>query len=249
MGSNPADEAIPSPPRTHRRRRLRGALFCATGAMAVYLLTAYVVIPQYWVRYAHRHPSFADVPGITRTGHDTPGDPLNVALVGTETELKQLLLAAEWHPADPLTFRSCLHIAQASVLKRPYEDAPVSNLYLFARKQDLAFQRSVGNNPSRRHHVRFWRSDETSDERPVWVGAAIYDDRVGISRQTGQVTHHTAADIDVERGVLFRDLEGTGRLAEVYFQDDFHQARQGKNGGGHPWFTDGRLQVGIIGRD
>ena len=32
------------------------------------------------------------------------------------------MVAAKWYPADPLTFESCLEIAEATVLKRPYDD-------------------------------------------------------------------------------------------------------------------------------
>ena len=28
--------------------------------------------------------------------------------------------------------------------------------------------------------------------------------------------------------------------------DDFHKTREGRNGGGDPWRTDGKLYVGII---
>ena len=216
--------------------------------LVVYLVGAYVIMPAAWKRYAKRHPSLDDVPRITHTGAGIPGDPLNVALIGTETEVKKIMLAAKWYPADPLTLRSCLEIAEASVLKRPYDEAPVSNLYLFGRKQDLAFEQPVGNDPRQRHHVRFWRTDEVDqDGRPVWVGSAVYDKRVGVSRRTGQVTHVTAADVDAERDYLFHDLEGTGDLSEVYVLDDFHKVREGKNGGGDPWHTDGRLFVGVIG--
>jgi hypothetical protein len=240
----PTPEPI-APPRERHRRWRRWAVG-GVCVVALYLLTAYVLIPRIWVRYAHRHPSFDNVPGITLTGDDRPGDPLNVALVGTETEVKKIMLAAHWYPADRLTFRSCLEIAEASVLKRPYADAPVSNLYLFGRKQDLAFEHPVGDNPRRRHHVRYWQTDQTADGRPLWIGSAIYDDHVGINRETGQVTHHTAADIDAERDLLFRDLVATGDLAELYFVDDFHKVRRWKNGGGDPWSTNGRLEVGII---
>jgi len=41
-------------------------------------------------------------------------------------------------------------------------------------------------------------------------------------------------------------LNGTGEIAEVYYVDDFHKIREGKNGGGDPWRTDGRLAVGVI---
>jgi hypothetical protein len=218
-----------------------------SGLLVVWLIGAYLIIPALWKRYAHRHPSLEDIPRITYTGSDIPGDPLNVSLIGTETELKKIMLAARWYPADALTLRSCLLIAEDSVLKRSYEDAPVSNLYLFGRKQDLAFEQPVGDNPRQRHHVRYWRSDKVDpDGRPVWMGAAIYDQKVGLSHTTGQITHHTAADIDAERDKLFDDLWRTGDLAEQYIEEGFHTIHEGHNGGGDPWKTDGNLFVGVI---
>jgi hypothetical protein len=213
----------------------------------VWAIVAYLVMPALWKRYAHRHPSLEDMPRITHTGSDIAGDPLNTALIGTETEVKKLMLAARWYPADRLSVRSSLLIAVDTVMKRSYEDAPVSNLYLFGRKQDLAFQQPVGNDPRQRHHVRYWCSDKVDpDGRPVWIGAAIYDRRVGLSHTTGQITHHTAADIDTERDKLFDDLKQTGDLAEEYIIEGFHQNRQGRNGGGDPWHTDGNLIVGVL---
>jgi hypothetical protein len=215
--------------------------------LLAYLLLAYVVAPAVWTRYVRRHPSLDDVPAITHTGSGIPGDPLNVALIGTEKELKTIMLAAGWYPADALTLRSCLEIAAGTLLKRPYDDAPVSSLYLFGRKEDLAFERPVGDNPRHRHHVRFWQAGQMDwDGRPVWVGSAIYDKRVGFSRTTGQVTHVTAPDIDAERGYLFACLGKTNDLSETYVVDNFHKVRSGRNGGGDPWQTDGRLFVGVI---
>ena len=249
MATDPIDELKPAitPPPSQRNRRWRRYAVLGGGLLAVYLLMAYVLLPAFWIRYTHRHPSLQDIPGVTHTADGIPGDPLNVALIGTETELKAIMVAAKWYPADPLTLRSCLEIAEASVLKRPYDAAPVSNLYLFGRREDLAFEQPVGDNPRHRHHVRFWRTEKADpDGRPVWVGSAIYDDRVGLNRETGQVTHHTEPDIDTERDYLFRDLQGTGDLAEGYFIDGFHKVLKGKNGGGDPWYTDGRLEVGLI---
>jgi len=157
------------------------------------------------------------------------------------------MLAANWYPADPLTLRSCLRIASATVLKRKYDDAPVSNLYLFGRKQDLAFEKPVGNDPRKRNHVRFWDTGlKDEDGRPVWVGSATYDERVGLSHTTGQITHHISGDVDGERDKLFRDLEATGELLDAYYIDGFHKILEGRNGGGDPWHTDGKLYYGVI---
>lgn len=222
----------------------------ATGVFALlllYLAVAYLLLPFAWRRYAHRHLSWEESPRITHTANGIPGDPLNLALVGSEEEVSKAMLTAGWFPADPLTLKSCLKIAVASVLKRTYDDAPVSNLFLFDRKQDLAFEQPVGDNPRKRHHVRFWKWDKLGpDDRAVWLGSATYDERVGLSRTTGQITHFVAPEVDTERDYLVRDLQGAGEVAEAYFVDGFHKQREGRNGGGNPWHTDGNLSVAVI---
>jgi hypothetical protein len=241
-----------SPSATLSRRRPVWKLLVLVGLTLVlgYLAIAYFLLPHWWIFYARRHPSFDDTPRITLMGDKHPGDPLNVALVGTQDELDLIMLKAGWYPADPLTLKSCWKIASATVRKRTYDKAPVSNEYLFGRKQDLAFEKPVGNNPRQRHHVRFWLApQESPDGRPVWVGAAIYDDKVEISRTTLQFTHGTAPDVDTERDFLFHDLEQTHDLAEVFFINDFHEVKEGRNGSGDRWYTDGRLEVGIIVED
>ena len=99
---------------------------------------------------------------------------------------------AGWFPADKITLASSVRIAADTVLRRPDDDAPVSNLFLFGRKQDLAFEQPLKGGPGKRHHVRFWLWDELYEGRQGWFGAATYDTSVGLSHTTGQVTHHIA---------------------------------------------------------
>src|SRR6185369_7635066 len=181
-----------------------------------YLVIAYLLVPLIWRRVERRHPALDAAPDITHTGSGIPGDPLNVGLIATEEEVHRALLAAGWHPADAITLRSSIRIAGSTVLHRSYEDAPVSSLYLWGRKQDLAFEQPVGDDPRRRHHVRFWRSDSVDAQgRLLWAGGATYDERVGFSHTTGQITHHIAADVDTERDHLIDCLEQAGMLAEM----------------------------------
>jgi hypothetical protein len=239
-----ADVSMPATPlRVLRRRVFALIVFLVTS----YLMAAYLLAPRLWRRYVRHHPALADLPGITRTASGVPADPLNVALTGTREEVLRIVLAAKWFPADPLTLRSSWKIARAAVLKHPYDDAPVSNLFLFGRKEDLAFEQPIGGNPRERHHVRFWKTERVDiDGRPVWIGAAIFDRRVGLSRTTGQITHITAPDVDTERDYLIGGLQRTGGLLETYVEDNFHTTLKGKNGGGDPWYTDGALHVGVI---
>jgi hypothetical protein len=230
-----------------RRRYLKRAAISVSVVLLLYAIVAYVLVPLGWIRYAHRHPGWADAPRITHTIVDIPGDPVNLALVGSEAEVKKLMLAAGWFPADSLTLKSCLEMAEAAVFKRTYDDAPVSNLFLFGRKQDLAFEQPVGDNPRKRHHVRFWKWDKRwADDRPVWFGAATYDERVGLSHTTGEVTHHIAPDVDTERQHVIGDLERLGDVAEVQVVPGFHKDCEGRNGGGDPWHTDGNLSVAVL---
>jgi hypothetical protein len=218
--------------------------------VAIYVAVAYLALPTAWRVMERRHPALADVPRITHTKNGIHGDPLNVALVATEAELHRGILAAGWLPADPITLESSLRIAADSVFRRSYPEAPVSSLYVWNRKQDLAFEQAAGNDPRKRHHVRFWQSDQReNDGRPLWIGAATFDAHVGLSHTTGQITHHIASDVDAERDKLLADLEQAGRLSAVEWYDGFQSPRQGRNGGGDRWVTDGRLPVGVFKRE
>lgn len=194
------------------------------------------------------HPALARLPRHTTTSKGHQGDAVNVALVGTEDELHQALARAGWYAADPITFKTSLRIAADVVLHKPYAHAPVSDLYLWGRKQDAAFEQPVGKSPKQRHHVRFWRSAEVDQSgKPLWVGAATYDERVEISRTTLGVTHKIAPAIDRERNKIVTDAIRAGMLDGYYWVNEFHRQSEGRNGGGDRYFTDRRLAIGVIG--
>jgi hypothetical protein len=242
----PTSLAVETLPRQRRKLLMTGAIGLGAVLLA-YFIVAYLVMPAVWKRYARRHPAIDATPGITVTGDKHPGDPINVALIGSQADLQRIMLAARWFPADPLGLGSDVKIAADTVLKRPYDDAPVSNLYLWGRKEDLAFEQPVGDDPRQRHHVRFWKSIELDAQgRPAWMGSATYDQRVGLSHTTGQITHHIDGNVDAERNHLFENLQQTGELTEVNAIDDFHKVRKGTNGGGDAWHTDGKLMTGVI---
>ncbi|MEI8379055.1 MAG: LssY C-terminal domain-containing protein [Planctomycetota bacterium] len=224
------------------------ALRWSAFSLLTYMLISYVLIPTLWrLAEVGSHPALGDVPKITRTSSHIPGDPINICLIGSEESVTQSLLAAGWFPADPLTLKSSLRIAGDSVLRRPYDDAPVSNLYVWGHKQDLAFEQPVGDDPRRRHHVRFWKSKLLDNQGlPLWVGAATYDEKVGFSHTTGQITHHIGPDVDAERDKILADLTSAARLKMVQWRVTFHSTLAGRNGGGDLWKTDGRLAIATL---
>ncbi len=212
----------------------------------VWVIAAYLIVPKLWLRHFRKHPFLAQPARITATGNGHPGDPINVGLVGSEEDVVRSMTAAGWYPADPITFASSVRIAADTVFRRPDDDAPVSNLFLFGRKQDLAFEQPLSGGPGKRHHVRFWLWDENYEGRHGWFGAATYDQSVGFSHATGQITHHIAPDVDAERDRLVAELQKAGIVQSVEWKDGFHERLEGNNGGGDPWHTDGRLAIVIL---
>ena len=176
---------------------------------------AYLIVPRLWALYFRRHPPLEQMARVTETGDGHPGDPINIALVGDEAELEHAMTAAGWFPANPITITSSVRIAADTVLRRPDDDAPVSNLFLFGRRQDLAFEQPITGGPGNRNHVRFWHWDEAYEDRLAWFGAATFDRSVGLSHTTGQVTHHIAPDLDAERDWLVSELQQAGVAQSV----------------------------------
>jgi hypothetical protein len=242
--SSTAATAPPPSRRTTWRRRL---LYVLAGLLTLYLLTAFVIIPVAWSFFGPGHPALEAAPRVTHTRQGIRGDPVNFAIIASEENLQVLLTSAGWLPSDKITLGSCLRIARCSIFGRPYETAPISDLYLWGRTQDFAFQFPVGNSPNKRHHVRFWRSEKLDDEgRPLWLGSATFDRSSGISRTTLKPTHHIDADVDAERDFLLADLELTELVDGPFWIRGFHEDLKGRNGGGDPYFTDGHLPVVVM---
>jgi hypothetical protein len=235
------DKVQASASRNHSR--LERFLLLALAVVIAYALLAYVVLPAAWTHHEHQK-GLAAVPMVTRTAQGIPGDAINVGLVGEQRDVLCAMNAAGWYPADPVTLRSSIEIAGSVLLDRPYRDAPVSPLFYLDRREDLAFEKPVGNSADHRNHVRFWKVlNEGEEKRPVWLGDATFDKSVGVSRYTGAITHHIDADIDAERMLLATDLETAGMVTAKYQVTGVGPTVAGRNGGGDLYYTDGEVWI------
>ena len=61
-----------------------------------------------------------------------------------------------------------------------------------------------------------------------------------------RITHHIDADVDAERDKLLADLRQTPLMAAVQWIVGFQEKLEGRNGGGDPYDTDGRLPVVVV---
>ena len=230
---------------SQRTLRRRAAIWLAAFC-AFYLALAYLAAPEFWT-WRDRGFRTQRFEMITHTPQGIPGDPINVGLVGTEKEVVHAFAVAGWDTADAVTLKTAIEIGESVLFGRPYPDAPVSRLLFEGRAQDLAFEKSVGHSADRRHHVRFWQADARGDDgRPLWLGSASFDRGVGLSHDTGAITHHIGPDIDAERNFLIGDLRAARMLISTSDIPGIGATKTGRNGGGDPYFTDGKAVIGML---
>ncbi len=198
-----------------------------------YAIAAYVILPRA-VRMGLKILHRKRVPSFTTTGDGLPGDPVNVALVGTLQQLRAAFATLGWSEADPLGLASSWSMVRAFVFNSPYPTAPFSTLYLFGRGQDLGFQKAIDNSPRKRDHIRFWalslvRAEETwgagsfwlntdrppDNERVLWVGAGTRDTGLSLTQLTFQITHATDSDTNLERDYIIDQLKKAQTIEAV----------------------------------
>lgn len=214
--------------------------------VAAYVATAYLLIPEAWIFRDHGI-DVSPASMVTRTADDIPGDPINVGLAGDSAGVLRAFALAGWDTADAVTLKTAVEIGVSVLFDRPYPDAPVSPLMYEGRRQDLAFEKPVGGSAERRHHVRFWRTANVSPEgATLWLGSASFDESVGLSHDTGAITHHIDPDLDAERDALIEDLQRAGQIVSTYEMKGVGATRNGRNGEGDRYVTDGRAVVGVL---
>jgi hypothetical protein len=220
-----------------------------TGVVVLWVFTAYLVLPR-----VHRYLTKIYVPdyyiGRVKTVDGVLGDPVNLAFIGTKAQIITTMKEAGWTRADELNTKSTLKMISSALLRKSYERAPVSSLFLFGNKQDMAFQQEVNNNPARRHHIRLWKTPGNwylpGGKQADWLAAATYDRSVGFSLFTLQITHKIAENTDEERDFVVKSLASNKKVS-IEIIDNFSTSYHCKNGGGDRIKTDGAMPFVAIG--
>ncbi len=181
-----------------------------------------------------------DYPLKTITKSGKPGDPINILILGSEQTINSYFTEAGWKIPDPITDKTSVKIAVDSLGNLPYPTAPVSNLYLYGRKQDLAFEKPT-NSVQNRDHIRLWRTHTTINDEEVWLGSATYDHGIELSGRSHLPTHHISPSVDEERKRVVQDLKPFMKSTLLVSFDQPNLF--GFNGGGDWYYTDGNIAV------
>ena len=178
---------------------------------------------------------------FNRSGH--PGDPINIEFLGTDGQIGTAFASAGWYRADEIRFVTSVRISIDCILGRKYSTAPVSNLYLYGRKEDMAYERP-GSNVRQRDHIRIWNTGRNgTDGRPIWIGSVTKDTKVELAKTNHLPTHHISPNVDTERFLTVSELAQTGYIVEDTNRPGFGKRTHGLNGEGDPYITDGQVAV------
>lgn len=198
-----------------------------------YILGAYVLIPAL-IRLVRIVRPINHLPLYCVTPDGFASDPVNIGIIGTRMQLIQAMEAAGWYVADPHTPRYLLREVLSVLLGTSYPTAPMSSLYLFGRKQDIAFEIPIAGSLGSRHHVRFWattyedkkrlsvhsiqwhhRRAHVQGDNLLWVGASSLDVGITFIRHNFQVSHMIHPDTDKERELILSQLKSQKLVAST----------------------------------
>ncbi len=180
-----------------------------------------------------------------------PGDPLNIVVIGKPDDLFPAFIRRGWRMAEDTYWRSIKRTIYSFLFGKRYRYSPVSPLYLFGRKQDIALQKARGT-IHRRNHLRLWLTSLLINNKEVWIGQISRDIGVRFTRKSHNfVTHKIDLDVDEVRNAFMEDMLYSHGLKKVGFVEGVGMAPEDKprtNMTGDPYFTDGLRAVLLFDR-
>jgi hypothetical protein len=180
----------------------------------------------------------------------TPGDPLNLVIVGQGRHVLATLVRRGWDLTETLRGATIWRTVASSVFRAHYRTSPISTLYLFDRPQDFALQKTRGT-VDERNHLRLWLAPVTLQGQNVWVGQISRDIGVQFSAKTF-VTHKIDPVIDEARLYISLDIAASQSLRAVgYVKGVGYSDRDAPhfNYTKDPFYTDGLRVVLILGEE
>ncbi len=235
--------------------------------LLIYCLMAYFVIPSMFRLY-HFLIDHDHIPLYVTYGDGWASDPVNLAVIADDRKhLIKAMRKAGWYEADPSTLMTSIREAYALIFNMPYPNAPVSTLYLFNRRHDIAFEIPTNGrmSPRTRHHVRFWRLEPPRQnrhdrghfefwstklqkwlhrEREIWIGACTYDFKpLDVRWRTGGLTHGVRHNADEERDFIVQTLRSGKLIKSVGTSEPGEQFKFRGQSFRTVFTTDGSLKI------
>ncbi|MHB8841589.1 MAG: LssY C-terminal domain-containing protein [Candidatus Aquicultor sp.] len=186
---------------------------------------------------------FVKYPRVSEDITGKPMEPVNIIIIGSRPMLDKAFRNAGWRPADKISLASLYKLARATILKKPYPQAPGTPSFWNARPNDFAYEKPTkANKVSQREHIHFWNTPFIlKGDGRVWFATAHLDTRIVIKNSI-LPTHEIDPNVDKERDKVKNELQRTGDSSSTgVFQ--IVQPTLGQNQAGSRFFTDGKAYV------
>jgi hypothetical protein len=188
-----------------------------------------------------------DLPRRVNDQFDNQGDMVNFVLVGSQQQVQSALEAASWHVADTDNKEAVMKAVLETYQKKDYLAMPMSQLYLFGRKQDFGYELAAAYSVvASRHHFRIWKAPSAWNGQTLWAGAGTHDIGFEKDQRNGNVTHKIDPAVDGERDNIGQTLQQSGKVKSMsyYLPPDPVQGAKNATGGGY--HSDGRILVIVL---
>ncbi|MEE4271798.1 MAG: LssY C-terminal domain-containing protein [Thermoanaerobaculales bacterium] len=189
---------------------------------------------------------------VTNKDGSKTGDPLNLVIIGDEESVWPAFLRMGWDPTAALSAGSAVKTGVFGVFGGAWRHAPISDLYVWGRPQDIALQK-VRSNIHYRNHLRLWKAPVTYKGLPVAIGQISRDIGSRItSKSSTFTTHRIDPDVDETRASLLQDFLWGQSLAVFGWAGGVEEIDMDSPRGnltGDPFFTDGRRAVMLLAAD
>jgi hypothetical protein len=188
---------------------------------------------------------------LTNEDGSKNGDPLNLVIVGGLEDAFPALVRRGWSVTEEKWSGAIRRMVSAALSGERYVNAPVSDLYLFGRAQDLALQKAR-DTIHQRNHMRLWLTDIRYHGKPVWIGQISRDIGVRLTIHSPTlVTHKIDPDVDEARIALTEDMAYSQNLVRIGLVNGVGAAPQSaprENLTTDPYYTDGYRDVLVFDR-
>ncbi|MCK7501762.1 MAG: LssY C-terminal domain-containing protein [Comamonadaceae bacterium] len=170
-------------------------------------------------------------------------------LVGEAAQVMAALSQSGWSFTHRIDWTTVRRMIAAALAGTQYPNAPVSDLYAFGRRQDLAFQRARFT-LAQRNHMRLWLAPYTVEGRSVWIGQVSRDIGIKLTRKSPTFTTHVIDPlVDETRQYLLESLLQRHLVAEFGFVRAFDAADLGqprRNLTDDPYISDGMRLIVVL---
>ncbi len=170
------------------------------------------------------------------------GDPLNLVLIGDAVDIFPAFIRRGWHGTEIIWSKAVWRTVKSFLRGSRYRYSPISPLYVYERRQDLAGQKARGT-IHERNHLRMWLTPLRFQGEPVWIGQISRDIGVKFTLKSPTIsTHIIDPDVDEARTYLIEDLAYSQALAKFGYVKGVGEASKDAprmNLVGDPYYTDG----------